>query len=98
MNLALQGSKVARPRGKFQACNAYRYKFFKVPWFQDLMTHEAALHIKQRKMQTNKNKIQTKSASFVEASGKVTGKLPARNSCEVSSKGFLFWNPVIPEL
>ena len=50
MNLALQGSKVARPRGKFQACNAYRYKFFKVPWFQDLMTHEAALHIKQRKM------------------------------------------------
>jgi hypothetical protein len=86
MNLALQGSKVARSRGKvpslhpdpkdagfqgskiiqnfqvfklsgFQNFKAYRSRFFRVPWFEDLMTHEAALHIKQRKMQTNTTKL-----------------------------------------
>ena len=90
MNLALQGSKAARSRGKvpslhpdpkdagfqgssiysrlykgfqvfklsgFQNSKAYHSRFFRVPWFQDLMTHEAALHIKQRKMQPNKPKF-----------------------------------------
>ena len=56
------------------------------------LTHEAAPHVKQRKMQTNKttyNNTQTKSASFVMAYGKVPARLPARNSCKGSSKGFL---------
>ena len=81
MNLALQGSKAARSRGKvpslhpdpkdagfqgsriysrlykgfqvfklsgFQNSKAYHSRFFRVPWFQDLMTHEAALHIKEK--------------------------------------------------
>ena len=88
MNLALQGSKVARPRGKFQACNAYRYKFFKVPWFQDLMTHEAALHIKQRKMQTNKTKFKLNPQVLLRRQERLLGNflqgIPARSP----AKGF----------
>ena len=50
----VQASRINSKILGFQDSRAYRSRFFTVPWFQDLMTHEAAWHRKRRSMQTNK--------------------------------------------
>ena len=107
MNLALQGSKAARSRGKvpslhpdpkdagfqgsriysrlykgfqvfklsgFQNSKAYHSRFFRVPWFQDVMTHETAAHVKRIPARAPANGF---------------SKVQARGSGQGSSKGFL---------
>ena len=58
----VQGSKFFGSRfpgrvARLQGCKRPSLAFHRVPWFQDLMTHEAAPHIKQRKIQTNTAKF-----------------------------------------
>ena len=51
--------------------------FFRVPWFQDFMTHETARHFKRRKSQSNKTKL------------KLHPQVPARHPARHSPKVFL---------